>query len=390
MKASVVAKSISNRNKRQVIAEIIRLGPLPRTEIARRLRITEASVSRITRGLLDAGLVEEVGYLNEPVRPGRKRIGLQVRAGGGYVAAISVNIFRQDIVIANIASETVVREQLDISDFRSPDEVLRACAMQLNQLIDRSGIDRSQLFGCGVTLTGAINPADRQLINAFPISWRNVDVDKVLKRDLGMPFVLESISNAKNLAARCCGPTRSIDNTVLFNCSMAIGCSIMSEGRLLRGSESSAGLIESLKVPDESGALQPLNSMAAGFGIINKLLPKPDDEGNLLPAYALILKEAIEANSDDPAVPGGRSLREAGEFLGFAVMAANAFLHPQRLLISGPLVGSSVYCDAVKRGIEHYVDGDFVERTVEFFQLSSYEAAQSLAISHFLMGDTAD
>ncbi len=376
-----IAQCLINSNTRLVMTEILKRGPLSRTSIARLLGVTEASVSRITRGLLDVGLVEEVGYLDGPKRPGRRRIGIQIRAAGGYVAAITVNVFRQDIVIANIANETIASKRLVLRSLESATEVLTTCVNELNQLIHEQNIDPDRIIGCGVAITGGIDPVNNFLRDAPAIGWSNVNVGELLRKNLKFPFVLESIPNAKNLAIRSFGVTRNIDNVVLFNCSLGIGCSIQIDGELLRGDKSRVGLIESLLIPDDFSKLQPLNSMAGGFGVINQSMVNSGADGY---EFATKLREAIAANSPDAHINNGRTLADAGRSLGYAIMVANSFLHSQKVVISGPMIDSSLYVEAIKSAVSQYIDPEFVRHNLEFSRIRSYEAAQSLAIHHFL------
>ena len=107
-------ENFSNRNERLVLSEILFRGPLPRTEVAERIGLTQASISRITRNLIEAGLVEETGQqYEEAVKPGRKRIGVKARSDGGYVAGIAINAFQQDIVIADLTNGKLAEKRLN-------------------------------------------------------------------------------------------------------------------------------------------------------------------------------------------------------------------------------------------------------------------------------------
>lgn len=372
----------SERNKRRILTEILLRGPLPRNLIAERIGITQASVSRITRDLINAGLVEETGHYPDDSKPGRKRIGVQVRADGGFVAGITINAFQQDILIANIGNGTVAEKRLHFNNLEQADDVLETCARQLNQLIDQSGINRNRLFGCGVTITGAIDPLRGKLRHAPALGWTDVSVRSILERALQLPIVIENIPNAKNLAARFFGPAKNINNAVLFNCSLAIGTSLVIDGNLLRGAKSDVGLIENLLVPDaqSTNKLKPLDLMAGGFGIIGEPV-QSDTEGCRM---ARRLTEVIEMDSDW-CVGATRSLEQAGRALAYAIMVANSFLHPQMILLSGPLINSRVYRNSVQDEVLQLVSLECARNKVEFFRISSQDATQSLAIHHFLI-----
>lgn len=389
---SDAAKDVSGRGRHLVMFEIMKYGPLSRSEIARRIGITEASVSRITREFIDTGLIEETGFIRGPSQPGRKRIGVQVRAEAGHVAAIALNAFSQDIVIGNIASQIVAKRRLHFTDMSSATEVLKTCAAELLDLIEQAGLAKHEVLSCATILTGSIDPVGMKVFNAFPIAWQDVDVKAILKRGLGLPLVLESISNAKNLAARCNSSTRKLDNVVLFNCSLTIGCSVLAEGRLLRGHESRVGMIDSLRVPGANGEMKPINMVAGGIALINETDSLNSSRGKDLERFSALLSKVIEGNSREPLVSGACTLYQAGYSLGYAIMNCHSILHPQRILVSGPLIASSQYRDGITSASETCIGPDYAHNRIEFLDMQGYQAALSLAVQHFLLlaGETLE
>ncbi len=384
-KSSDTVKDASGRGRHFVMSEIMRHGPLSRSEIAQRIGITEASVSRITRKFIDAGLIEETGFIHGLSQPGRKHIGVQVRAEGGYVAAIALNAFSQDIVIGNIASQMVAKRRLHFTDMSSAEEVLKICANELLDLIEQSGLEKHEVLSCAAILPGSIDPLGMKVFNALPMDWQDVDVNAILNGELGLPLLLESISNAKNLASRYNGSTRKLDNVVLFNCTLTIGCSVLCEGRLLRGHESKVGLINSMKVPCKTGEFKPINLVAGGIALIDEPDSLSSSSGKDLERFSAQLRKAIEENSREPLVSGACTLYQAGYSLGYAIMNCHSILHPQRILISGPLIASSQYRDGICNALGTYIDFDFIENRIEFIDMQSYQAALSLAVQHFLL-----
>ncbi|MCY4051398.1 MAG: ROK family transcriptional regulator [Gammaproteobacteria bacterium] len=382
---SEIARDTLGRGRHFVISEIMRHGPLSRSEIAQRIGITEASVSRITREFIDAGIIEETGFIRGPNQPGRKRIGVQIRGEGGYAVAIALNAFSQDIVIGNIASQLVAKRRLHFTDMSTASEVLKICTTELLNLMKQKGLKRQQIVSCATILTGSIDPVGMKVFNAFPIDWQDVDVKEIVKGQLEFPLVLESISNAKNLAARCNGSTRKFDNVVLFNCSLTIGCSVLSEGKLLRGHESKVGMIDSLRVPCKFGELKPINLVAGGIALINEPDSLSSSSSKDLERFSTQLREVIEGNSQEPLVSGACTLYQAGYSLGHAIMNFHSILHPQRILISGPLIASSQYRDGICDAVGTYIGFDFIENRIEFLDMQSYQAALSLAVQHFLL-----
>ena len=375
-------EDLGQRNRRLVLAEILFKSPVPRAKIAKRVGLTPASVSRITRDLLDAGLIEEGEEVARENRRGRRLVGLRVRPSGCYVAGFALNAFRQDIVVADLTNTPLASRQLQFSDLSDPESVLAESAAQLDALIAEAGIDRKRLISCGIAITGAVDPEACVVRSAPTLGWENVAVGEVFRKRLGLPVFMESIPNAKNLTAHGFGPTKGEGNVVLFNASLGIGCSLLVDGRLVRSHEFNAGLLEKLWIPQEdSPKLCRLDQCAGGQAVIEDLrgqgVPVPSD-----PATALIGILEQAGQNEERAVA---ALRRAGQALAFAISTANAFLHPERLLLSGPLGESPVFFSAVQERLAELVGERFVQETLCCSPMSSHEAAQSLAIYQALV-----
>ena len=374
-------EDLGESNRRSVLAEILFHGPIPRARIAERIGLTAASVSRITRDLIHAGLIEEGDEeVEDASRRGRRFIGLKVRSNGCYVAGIAINAFRQDVVIADLTNATLASRRIHVGDLSSLEAVLDKSAHQLNELIAESGIETRRLIGCGLIITGAIDP-ERGLLRSAPITgWRNVAAGERVAGILDIPVFMDSIPNAKNLAAWGFGSTKGVENVLLFNASLAIGCSILADGRLMRGQQGKAGLIEGMLIPDASGELKPLDHVAGGIAVIDAEQGiQPRNSEQQADALLTVIAEANRGESSAMA-----SLEHAGRALAYAVSLTNALLHPDVILISGPLADSEIYCTALRKRLAELTDPDLVSKRLRVTHMTSAEAAQSLAIYQVL------
>ena len=85
--------------------------------------------------------------------------------------------------------------------------------------------------------------------------------------------------------------------------------------------------------------------------------------------------------------PSRAALNRAGRALAFAITSIHAILHPEVVLLSGPLIDSESYCSGVRRRIVELAGADFLNKRLRFSHLSNQEAACSLAIFRALVED---
>lgn len=365
-------------NRRRVLAEILFGGPIARAKVAQNVGLTPASVSRITQDLVDAELIEETDSMPQNPRAGRKFVGLRVKPSGGFVGGIAINAFRQDVAVADLANNLLACEQLHFDDLGDPETVVQGCAAALDQLVARSGIDRARLAACGVAMTGAVDPHRNILHSAPALNWRrlNLEVGEMVARRLRCPVYLDNIPNAKNLASHCFGGTRKVENVVLFNASLAIGCSLMIDGQLMRGADFQAGMIESMMIPDfATNRLKPVDQLAGGYAIVSAY--HDTGAGNDRAAEHLLAVIRRAGHGDAQAAA---AIETAGRAFAFVAATAFSILHPEKILLSGPLFDCALYRRAALAQAADSMGARFVEQKIELSPMSSQQAAQSLAI----------
>ena len=76
MSAHKIDQDQGAQNRNRVLAEVLRRPGLLRTDIGRTVVLNVASVSRITRDLIDSGLISEKDAFGPKGRPGRRFVGL--------------------------------------------------------------------------------------------------------------------------------------------------------------------------------------------------------------------------------------------------------------------------------------------------------------------------
>lgn len=373
-------EDIGRNNRSRVLSEVLFHGPLSRSHIADRVGLTQATVSRITRQLIDTGLIIEDETVVQR-GPGRRFVGLKVRPNGCFVAGISINAFRQDVVVADLANAEVASRNLALKNLDNGCEVLGNAARELQELICETGVDQDRLLACGITVTGAIDPENGLVRSAPVLGWQKIDIFRAVQPWLDAPVYVDNIPNAKNLAAHGFGPARGMSNVVLMNVSLAIGTSLMLDGRLLRGRQFNAGLIDRLLISEErSWELTPIDDIAGGFGVIRGLASSGQASGqNAARTLVTIMQRS---NSGDAVA--SESLFRAGRNLGLALAHIDALLHPELFLLSGPLIDSEAYCRGVRERCQSLLGAEFATKRLRCVPVSNQEAACAMAIFRLL------
>ncbi|WP_282607773.1 ROK family transcriptional regulator [Pelagibius sp. Alg239-R121] len=387
---SIVALDFSRQdvkliNRRLVLSEIILNGPLARTEISQRTGLTNASVSRISREFIEAGLVTEGESLPAPNRPGRRFVTLDVNPKGGYVLGISINAFQQTITLADVKNRAVARRELSLADFADPNDVLARVAEAALDIIREAEVPKGRIFGGSIAVAGAVNPDAGTVLHASSMGWKNVEIGSFLSQALEMPIHVESIPNAVNLAETRFGIGRGHHSVVLFNASLGIGGSLLLDNRLLRGKDFSAGLVYDVGLwRDAKGQRLTVNEVAGGWGVLRHMdvgrRPSPDAP---LPSAASLIEAMDAANGGNDSAR--TALTKAGQSLADLVETVTEILHPEMVIVSGPLVNSPQYVEGLRAAIDGIWPRDSELDRLRISAMTSQAAARWLAINEFLL-----
>jgi len=375
---------LGRRNRRTVLASIAQDGPLPRTEIAQATDLTMASVSRITRELIEADLVQELpDEVQEDCRrgPGRRFVQLDLNPDGGWVVGIGLNIFSQSVTLADLKNRRIARKDLKLGDLSDPDTVIARLAAEANAMIADHVPNRQRLLGAGISITGTVNPLAGVVQTSPYLGWGVVSLGDRLSDALGIPVRVESQPNSQALAEHRFGVARGMNNLLVFNCNLGIGASLMIDGTIARGRGYLAGMIGSTVPPGY--APQTLDELAGGIGILQRL---HGGQGNVNTMASNQMADMLHAAIENARLGNADAIgaiTQAGQFLGETVSQLVGFIQPDAVLITGPVVGSRHYADACKTAIH----ANAANQQTSFLtgHMTAQATARWLAIGEFLM-----
>ncbi len=333
------ATELRRRNRDAVIRAIASETSISRTQIARQTGLTGAAVSRITRELIDAGLVREGESIQTKGQVGRRNICLELEDHGAYVLAIALTANVKSVSISNSRGKIIGQSLLENLRLSDPDEVIGQICDAANALLKACAIERSRLVGCGVSVAGVVDPETGFLATSEPLGWERVELGKAFAAALDIPVRVERRPVALLTAEMWRGAARGLDNIVLINNGLWLGGCIVADGRVLTGPENAVGQIAHMVVGGDDtlcscGRRGCLNATASGISILRKLEhvtlaeSSADDEPG-----ARLRSLARYAGAGHPEVE--EAFRAAGSQMGRAVDCLFALLEPELILLAG-------------------------------------------------------
>lgn len=388
--------ALRDHNQSLVLRHILLHSGMSRTEIATRIGLTDAAVSRITRDLIASGLVREGPEApGEPGQRGRRHVQLEPDGRGAGFLAISLTMSDRRVSLVDLAGRR--RAEASLPSTLHPDyaALMAEVAGLARSLLTRARFPRGRLLGVAATTAGAVDQATGRVSASSLTILQGRDVGGDLGDLLGVPVIVETVGNAFGLAeahraARQGGATMS-GASLLVHGAFGLGVSVMLDGVPVRtgGDERLASHLPVARARHRCicGATGCLMTEAAGYGVLRQIdgTTAEGDRQSWDDMRPEALRDAIAASrAGDPAAV--RAMAVAGRALGQHLFALGAAVTPRRILLGGPLAASPPYVDGLRAGLaEVFATRAEAPPILLVSGIDYLQAAEILAVEEFAL-----
>ncbi|MFC9744935.1 ROK family protein [Streptomyces niveus] len=332
-----------------VALEVLRRGPLSRSELARRLDLSAGSLTRLAKPLLDSGLLVESGSTGHASRAGRPTRPLDVVADAHHFIGAKVTHEDAHAVLTTLRAEVVASARADLPgrDPASVVAVLRGLAAELGaELAPRS----RHITAAGVSLGGSV--ADHATVTAAPfLEWDDdVPLGALLSDALGVPTAVDNDLLALTRAEHWFGAARGRDRFAVLTVGAGIGYGLVTHDRVVDSPDAGVGLLGHFPL-DPLGPLCPRGHRGCATAMLST--------ASLCAAASVGLRRHVGydecldlAASGDPVA--GPLVLASGRALGRLVAAvANLTLTTEIVLTGEGSRLAEVAGDALREGLAY-------------------------------------
>ena len=269
---------LKNINRKIVLKVIHDAGTLSRVEIKNILKKDGKTVTNITNSLLKDGLLVTNGYSS--YTGGRRRELLTINSNYGYIIGIHLGVNHLRGVVTDFNHNILVREKIPISPSESKIKIISRINKILKHLINRADIPNSKILGIGFIANGFYdNESGEWLLSVNNLNWKNVPIRKILTKQCDVPVYLEDVTNLMAIIENNFGEAKNKRDYIFLDIGMGVGCGIIYDNHLLRGSTNIAGEFgHTIVVPNgelcSCGNRGCLETVASGWAIIKEIKKK--------------------------------------------------------------------------------------------------------------------
>ena len=333
------------------VLDEIRLGrSRSRSELVARTGLGRAIVARRVQELIDRGLVTE-GAVG-PSTGGRPPRQLAFRADAGHVLVADLGATSIDVAVTSLDGRILGHHDEPARIEDGPERGLARVDALFGSLLRTTEDTPGRLWGIGIGVPGPVEfESGRPISPPIMPGWDGYPIRDRFTKRYGAPVWVDNDVNLLALGEWRSGVAAGHDNVVVVKIGTGIGAGIISDGRLHRGAQGSAGDVGHIQVTDDpsvvcrcgnTGCLEALaggaaigraGEAAALEGRSARLQAALDQHGRLSAEDV-----ARAASSGDPAAVA--LLQSAGRRVGSMLASVVNFFNPSLIVIGGGVANS--------------------------------------------------
>lgn len=316
-------------NERAIFEHLLRVEMASRTDLIRSLGVTAPTVHKAVASLLDAGLLEEVGF-DTTKNTGRPGMVYRVASRSVQVLGIALDVRQTSILTAGLDG---VIDDAAVEHFDTPatyPELLDAVASRVQRLLERD----VQTIGIGISTPGEINATSQRILfspNLHITDGQSLSAD--LTARTGIDAVMYHESTGTCLAEWSHGAARGLRNFVMIGVYEGFGTSVVLDGRLLLGRDGMGSELGHVTVEPEGercgcGNRGCIETVATDQAFARRVSARLKKKLSIEEIIRRVQAGTLDVDAE---------LEETLKYLAIGVAASINLFHPEAVLICSRL-----------------------------------------------------
>lgn len=404
--ATITSPLVGDATAASIFVTVLTRGPIARNEIAQRLGLSPATVSKAVRPMMEAGYLVESGAQPgaQPgagsralpggseeeaaqSRPGRPLVPLRVVAEREYVVGLKLAADHISGVAVDLLANVRATAEAPLPR-HDVDDTVAAMTRLVDTLRGEVASLGGQVTRLGVGLGGHVD-FRRGLVRYAPfLEWRDVPLAGLLQEATGLPVVVENDVNSLTVAEQWFGAGVDVPSFAVVTIGAGVGCGFVVDGALVHGAAGLAGELGHVPIlPDgpkcpRCGNRGCVESVASEEAILHQVRAASGGTPIDITAAAALAR--------DNHAGAAAAFTDAGDALGRALAIVANLLNPHRIVLSGEgLAASDLFESAARESFARHAFGEAVACDLVTRALPDHtwaRGAAAVAIQHLFVG----
>ncbi len=248
-----------NKNEKFILSFLRRNHRASRVELAKIMGVSNQSLTRLTKSLLDQELIEQ----QSKVLGSRGQPAINITIKPNKLFAVGVVLANNKLVIRvdDLCGEHIAETTKKV-DLSSPTECLSTAKGLLQNMLSSIKID-NKVIGIGISVSGFFVTSN-SVCNKYNVEqWSKLNLIDYFEQAFNVPCFMENDGNTSAVGYSISTRGSDLESFFLLNLSENIGGGFVNKQQLLSGQYGNAGEIAGLFSPEETAIRPCLSSLTS-------------------------------------------------------------------------------------------------------------------------------
>ncbi len=370
MAKSIIPHTKWSASKTALLNLLIEHGGQTIAELSNSLGVSVPYTTKTLNELIEDGLIEVTGKKDNYSKRAPKIYDLI--ATSGYFLGIDTGKQSLTFGICDFCGNMVAKPELIHFDYQDTPVTFDSFINLINDYIQRSGIERSQIKKACISIGGRVNPEIGCAYNYFTCTA--MPLAEALTERLDLPFCIDNDTRCMTYGEYLKGVCKGLRNIIFVNISWGIGIGIIFDGKLYLGKSGFSGEIGHMHIYNNDiichcGKTGCMETETSGSALLRKMKEALENGGTSVLSdkvknlhQELTLQDILDAIQKEDVL-SIETLQKVAVELGTNLAGIINIFNPEMLVIGGDLSVTGAYltqpiCMGIKKFSLNMVNED--------------------------------
>ncbi|WP_105902359.1 sugar metabolism global transcriptional regulator Mlc [Vibrio gangliei] len=331
---------IKQINTGRVYKLIDQFGPISRIDLSKLSGLAPASITKISRELMEGHLIHET-VVQESLSRGRPAVGLQTDNIGWQFLSVRLGKGYLILALHELGGEIIVDAKVELEKL-DQDKLQQRILDEIDGFFVRNARSVERMTSIAVTLPAKVNFSAGTVLQMPYFNIHNLELGPAIYAKTGVPVFIANDTSAWALAELLFGQSQEVDNSLLVSNHQGVAAGVILNGRLAYNRFGNMGELGHVQIDPngelcECGKRGCLDTVASSEAVCRSVASRIEQgEPTTLSAEQLTMDKICSAaiSGDDLAK---QAIEKLGQDLGKGIALMVNIFSPEKILLGGAL-----------------------------------------------------
>jgi N-acetylglucosamine repressor len=340
------------------VLNIIRESPqITKSDIAKKINISQQTINKIVKELICRKLVVEDGLRESTEEGGKRPVQLKFNDNAGYIIGSMMGPKKIKAILTNYNTHIMAEKSIKSNLKAGHEEIISGMIEMFEEMVNEAGINKSMILGIGIGVPGIVDEKDG-IIRLLPYMphWKDIKIAEIIENKIGISVLVCNENRVRCYGEKMFGIAKNFSDFAVILTGYGIGGGFSLNNKCVTGEHLFAGEFGHMKLSENgpvcvcgnNGCLNALVNTARINELIKEnmnvarykdsVLVKKFKESNFK-VESKILFECLYKNDG----LAKKIVDEISYWLGIAISIIVAVIDPELIIISGEYTAGGDY-----------------------------------------------